>query len=108
MTTLRGNVYGEPGIIHHFSDHEYAKETRIPAGMELLQHVHGHSHLSILAQGTVIVTVDGVESSYTAPACLTIAAGKAHSVKALTSVVWYCIHATDCKDPEKVDEVLIA
>ena len=106
--SVKGNQPGEPGIVHHFSDHEYAKETRIPPGMELLQHVHGHSHLSILAQGTVIVTVDGVKTPYTAPACLTIAADKEHSVKALTHVVWYCVHATDCKDPDKVDEVLIA
>jgi len=28
-------------------------------------------------------------------------------VKALTDVIWYCIHATDEKDPSKVDEVLI-
>jgi hypothetical protein len=26
----------------------------------------------------------------------------------LTDCVWYCIHATDEKDPSKVDEVVIA
>ena len=106
--SVKGNRPGEPGIVHHFSDREYAKETRIPPGMELIQHVHSHSHLSIIAQGTAIVSQNGVETPYTAPACLVIPAGVAHSVKALTPVVWYCVHATDCKDPDKVDEVLIA
>lgn len=82
-------------VIHHFSDREYAKETRIPAGVKLLQHRHKFSHLSILASGTAIVHVDVGEITYKAPECLTIKAGALHSVTALTDVVWYCIHATD-------------
>ncbi|WP_286538453.1 hypothetical protein [Variovorax sp. J31P179] len=34
-------------------------------------------------------------------------AGKHHGVKALTDVVGYCIHATDCTDAAEVDKVLI-
>jgi hypothetical protein len=30
-----------------------------------------------------------------------------HGVKAITDCVWFCIHATDEKDPSKVDDVLI-
>ena len=86
----------------------YSKETRVAAGLILVQHKHEHVHLSILASGTVELLIDGVRSELTGPACLTIKAGKHHGVKALTDVVWYCIHATDCDDPEQVDEVLIA
>ena len=94
-------------IKHHFSSGVYAKETRIPAGSWLVQHIHKHSHLSILASGSIELVVDGEKSVLHAPACLSIAAGKHHGVKSLTDVVWYCIHATDCTDEDEVDEVLI-
>ena len=95
-------------IEHHFGAGVYAKETRIPAGYVLVQHKHKHDHLSILASGSAEVTVDGETTVHTGPACLTIVADKHHGVKALTDVVWYCVHATDCTDIEKIDEVLIA
>jgi mannose-6-phosphate isomerase-like protein (cupin superfamily) len=94
-------------IHHHFSSGVYAKETRIPAGFILVQHVHKHDHLSILASGSVEMVVDDVKSVIHAPACLTIAAGKHHGIKSLTDVVWYCVHATDCTDENEVDEVLV-
>jgi quercetin dioxygenase-like cupin family protein len=94
-------------IQHHFGGGVYAKETRIPAGYLAVQHAHKFDHLSVLASGAVEVIVDGESIEYIAPACLTIAAGKEHSVLALTDVVWYCIHATDCTDIEAVDDVLI-
>ena len=50
--------------------------------------------------------VDGEKKIIHAPACLTIEANTHHGVKSLTDVVWYCIHATDCTDEDKIDEVL--
>lgn len=94
-------------IHHHFSSGVYAKETRIPAGYVLVQHAHKHDHLSILASGSVEMVVDGVKSIVSAPACLTIAAGKHHGIKSITDVVWYCVHATDCTDENEVDDVLV-
>ena len=94
--------------LHHFSDGLYAKEMRVPAGMAVVKHVHDYSHLSVLAKGTVTVIVDGAQMEISGPACLNIEAGKIHGVIAKTDVVWYCIHATDEKDPAKIDEVLIA
>ena len=99
----------EPGeIIHHFSSGVYAKETHIPMGHVLVQHTHKFSHLSILAVGTVELMVDGIKSTISAPACITMQEGRHHGVKALTDVVWYCAHATDCTNIDKIDEVLIA
>jgi quercetin dioxygenase-like cupin family protein len=95
-------------ISHHFGGGVYAKETHVKAGQVLVQHMHEHAHLSVLASGTVEVLVDGVRSVVIGPACLTIEAGKHHGIRALTDAVWYCIHATDCTDPQAVDEVLIA
>ena len=98
----------DPEIRHHFSSGVYAKETRIPAGSWLVQHTHKHSHLSILASGSIELIQDGKTFVLHAPACLSIAAGRHHGVKSLTNVVWYCIHATDCTDEDEIDEVLIA
>ena len=97
----------EPKIIHHFADNLYAKETHIPAGQTLVQHQHNYSHLSIIASGKVIVANAGENHIIEAPACIEIKAGLNHGVKALTDVIWYCIHSTEEKNPAKVDEVLI-
>ena len=94
-------------INHHFSAGVYAKETRIPAGHVLVQHKHKFSHLSILAKGKVAVMIGEEIEVIEAPACIEIKAGITHGVKAITDCVWFCIHATDEKDPSKVDEILI-
>ena len=98
----------DPEIRHHFSSGVYAKETIIPAGSWLMQHTHKHSHLSILASGSIELVVDNEKSVLHALACLSIAAKRHHGIKSLTDVVWYCIHATDCTDEDEIDEVLIA
>ena len=97
----------DPEVKHHFGGGVYAKETIIPADKWLVQHTHKHDHLSVLAQGSVELIIDGEKSVVYAPACLTIQAGKHHGIRSLTDVVWYCVHATDCVDENKVDEVII-
>lgn len=94
-------------IQHFFGGGVYAKETKFPAGLGLIQHVHKFDHLAILAQGSVELVVDDVKTVIQAPACIKIVAGKHHGVKALTDVVWYCVHATEEVDADKIDEVLI-
>jgi quercetin dioxygenase-like cupin family protein len=96
-----------PEIKHHFSDGLYAKQICLPQDHFMVQHKHTYDHMSILAEGWVVVKVDGVETEYHAPACINIAAGKSHEVTAVTNSVWFCIHATDETDVEKVDQVLI-
>jgi quercetin dioxygenase-like cupin family protein len=94
------------GIAHYFSGREYAKKALLQKGMCAQQHVHDYDHLSIFS-GHVLVEVDGVAQEYKGIDCLTIAAGKAHKVTALEDSVWFCIHATDETDPEKVDDVIL-
>ena len=94
-------------ITHHFSDGLYAKESQFREGMAILKHVHDFSHLSILAKGKVAVMKGEDVEVVEAPACIEIKAGLTHGVKALTDCVWFCIHATDEKDPSKVDNILI-
>ena len=94
-------------VQHHFSDGLYAKQMTLPKGHFAVSHKHNYSHLSVLASGVAVVDVDGVESTYTAPACINISASVEHKITALEDVVWFCIHATDEADATKIDEVLI-
>ena len=93
---------------HHFFPGMYAKEVRISRGHVLLSHKHLFDHLSILASGGILLDVDGVRTLHNGPAALNIVAGQHHEVHALTDVVWFCIHATDETDVDKIDETLIA
>ena len=92
-------------IEHHFGAGVYIRKASIPANHFVVSHKHKHDHLSVLASGTVLVEVDGGSKLYTAPAVLTISAGKNHTIRALSDATWMCIHATE--ETEDVDEVLI-
>jgi len=97
----------DPGIVHNFSDGLYAKQMTIPKGFTAGQHAHAFSHLSILAKGKVIVKTDNAEQVYDAPACIEIKKQVNHMITALEDAVWFCIHATDETDVDRIDEVLI-
>jgi len=75
-------------ITHHFSDGLYARKMLLPA-----------RHF--------LVTVDGDSRELIAPTCVTILANKHHQIVALEDAVWFCIHATNETDVDKIDEVLI-
>jgi mannose-6-phosphate isomerase-like protein (cupin superfamily) len=94
-------------VAHKFGAGVYAKETHIPAGVVLTQHVHPHDHLSILAQGVAVVEVGEQSDYFTGPCCVHIKAGVAHKVIAKTPVVWYCLHATNDTDPATVDTSIL-
>jgi quercetin dioxygenase-like cupin family protein len=95
------------GIKHFFSGREYAKQMTLPAGHYAETHKHNHDHLSILAAGRVLVTIDGATAEHTGPTCITIPAGAVHRIDALTDSTWFCVHATDETDPDKIDHQLI-
>lgn len=97
----------DPCVVHHFAAGVYAKQMTLPANHFAVKHSHSYDHLSILAKGHVTVDIDGEVTEYTAPACITIKAGAKHRIVAHEDAVWFCIHATDETDPDKVDEVLI-
>ncbi len=93
-------------IKHHFGGGVYIKETHFAAGEWGEKHTHSYDHLSVLASGTAAVEVDGVVEVHIGPMVMTIQKGKSHKVMAMTDVVWLCIHATDCVDPDLIDEKL--
>jgi quercetin dioxygenase-like cupin family protein len=94
-------------VQHHFGGGVYAKQTGIPAGVKLAQHVHPHDHLAVLASGRVAVEVGGVATEHEGPSCIAIVGGASHSVVALTDAVWFCIHATRDTDPATVDTSIL-
>ncbi|PTB28840.1 hypothetical protein C9I56_11155 [Paraburkholderia caribensis] len=94
-------------IEHHFSAGVYAKQMKLPAAHYAETHEHAFDHMSILASGHVLVTIDDTTTEYCGPAVVHIAAGKKHRIDALTDSVWFCVHATDVTDPQEVDRVLI-
>ena len=97
----------DPQIQHFFSDGLYAKQFFVPKDHLVCQHSHEYSHLSILAKGSVILKTDDYNIQYNAPACIEIKKGVHHQIIALEDTVWYCIHQTNEKDVNKIDEVLI-
>lgn len=95
------------GIEHFFSGREYAKKMTLPAGHYAETHEHAYDHISILASGEVLVTIEGAQTRHVGPTAIVIPANQKHRIDALTDSVWFCVHATDETDPEKVDRVLI-
>ena len=94
--------------LHHFSEGLYAKQMMIPQGSIACQHKHEYDHFSILAQGKVRVLFDDDKIEvFEAPACINIRKGVNHTIMALEDSTWFCIHATDETDVDKVDTVLI-
>jgi quercetin dioxygenase-like cupin family protein len=94
-------------IQHFFSGREYAKQMTLPAGHYAETHEHQYDHISILAAGEVLVCIDGAVTKLVGPTAIVIPANKIHRIDAITDSVWFCVHATDETDPEKVDDVLI-
>lgn len=57
-------------------------------------HTHAFDHLTLLASGSLQVTVEGVTTDFTAPHMIYIKADKNHELVALEdNTVAYCIHA---------------
>lgn len=73
-------------------------------------HTHQFDHLTLLAKGSLEVTVEGNTKVFNAPTMIYIHADKNHELVALTDdTVAYCIHALrthegDIIDPDMIPE----
>lgn len=57
-------------------------------------HKHTYDHISLLAKGSVVVTVNGQETTFTAPHMIYISKDYDHEIVALEdNTLWFCIHA---------------
>lgn len=105
---LYKNIFAvDPQIKHFFSSGLYAKQMMLPKGFTAIGHAHNYDHLSILAEGKVILKTDSSEDIIQAPSCINIPKDINHEITALQDSVWFCIHATDEKNEENIDKVLI-
>jgi quercetin dioxygenase-like cupin family protein len=75
------------------------------AGDTELGHTHPFDHLTLLAAGSVKITVEGKETVFKAPHMIYIHKDKVHKLEALEdNTVAYCIHAL--RDGNGVDDIL--
>lgn len=95
------------GTIHHFCSGVYIKQMRLPKDHYAETHEHNYDHFGLLGKGSAMVELDGCGRTYEGPCVIEIKAGRKHKITAITDIDWFCIHATDVTDPEKVDQVLI-
>jgi len=66
----------------------------VNAGDVELGHTHLYDHFTLLAAGSLRVTVDGADNVFTAPHMIFIKKDKNHRLEALeNNTVAYCIHA---------------
>lgn len=72
-------------------------------------HTHQFDHLTLLASGSLMVTVDGKKTQFDAPHMIYIHADKEHELVALQdNTVAYCIHALrDKENNEILDPAMI-
>lgn len=68
-------------------------------------HTHPFDHLTLLAHGSLKVTVDGISTVFKAPHMIYIHKDKNHELVALEDdTVAYCIHAL--RDGNEIDDIL--
>lgn len=91
---------------HHFSAGVYIKQQHLPVGYCVDTHVHAYDHFGLLGAGIASVEVNGLTTKHQGPCVIEIKSGTKHKITALTSIDWFCIHATDETDVSRIDEVL--
>lgn len=78
------------------------------AGHTEYGHTHTFDHMTLLARGSLQVTVDGVASNFSAPHMIFIKAGKFHELTALEDdTLAYCIHALRDSNGDILDPAMI-
>src|SRR5262245_50072941 len=93
-STLKDRVNGDAQRFHGAGI--YIIQTQLQPGAEVVQHLHKYDHLSVIPRGgRVELDIEGEKRILIGPCSVVIAAGKRHSVRALTPVLWQCIHRVD-------------
>jgi len=77
----------------YVDDWLWLKQYPLKAGERVDQHVHLFDHVTVIAVGTVRLTIDGVDQGeIVAPKPVTIRALAQHSMVALTDALIFCVH----------------
>lgn len=95
-----------PEDFHHFAPGVYLREMRAPAGAIIIGHTHLTTHLNILAQGSILVLVDGEPARMDAPCVWTAPPGR-KVCYTLTDVIWFNAHPTEETDLKAIEDKFI-
>ena len=83
----------------------YAKATYVKKNVKFYSKKLPTDHITILAGGEMVVFDGKTRTHYTAPASYNIPANTRIMCFSLTDCVYYCIHATDETDLERLKEL---
>lgn len=94
-------------VLHHFGPGVYIREVRIPAGSLILGHRHKNAHTNVLVSGRLKFLNEGGEvAELVAPAVITSNPGRKLAY-IIEDTVWQNVYATDERDVEKLEEMLL-
>ncbi len=96
--SLRNEYYFAPDVC--------LKSLRMPAGITATGKMHRTEHLSILAEGTMMLLTHDGWVTLTAPAVVHSKAGVKRIANSVTDCTFITVHATDETDIEKLDGIL--
>jgi hypothetical protein len=86
-------------IKHIFGPSVYVKAFFVPQGITVVTKAFLDDHVTILAQGTVVVEdPDGVKTKYVAPAHTVFQQATRYRCTCIEDAVWYCVHPTEETD----------
>lgn len=98
-------VEGE--VINHFSHGVYGRELRVPAGSVVVGHIHKHTNMNILLEGSMTVTTDDGPKQV-GPGFLVVSPpGTKRAAYAHTDCRWLTVHGTHETDIEKIEQQFI-
>jgi hypothetical protein len=85
----------------------YVRQNRLAAGQTFGGHKHHFDHVTLLAQGKVKISMDGMEpKEFSAPTFIVIRAESRHKITALEDdTLYYCIFALRNIDGEVIDGI---
>lgn len=92
---------------HHFAPGIYVREIWMPKGAIILGHRHKTDHLNIIAQGSVLVRMEGRVEHIVAPYTVRSGAGVRKALYILEDTIWMTVHdnPTDETDIPTLEEI---
>ena len=88
-------------VKHIFGHNVYIKAFFVPKGLTVITKAFREDHVTVLAQGSVIVEgPDGERVKYVAPAHTVFLENTRYKCTCVDDAAWYCIHPTDETDQD--------
>jgi len=94
-------------LFHHFTDHAYARELHIPAGVAIVGKMHRTHHFLIVASGHISVTTGEGQEDVIGPKVIITTPGTKRAIYAHTDAVLITCHVTDETDLDKIEAAVI-